>query len=512
MKSKLFILIATVGLLIASCSLVEEPPFLSNESAYASLANAQSTLDGVYNALSEYNNFGMFYHYMIDGSSGFFVSGKGNRNTHADNLNLCSLNPLPGAVHNEGLWGAIYKTIGRTNDMISSMTAVEPAVATADELGMNDVIGNAYFIRAYSYFLLVRLWGDVPIRLTPTTTENVHLGKTSSKEVYHQVIKDAEMAVSLMYGKTSQRPGYPANLAANMLLAKVYMTLATAPVELQDAGSDYWTLAYDEAKKVYGQYALVNDYESMWIEETSENTSESIFEVQFNEIQASNFVRLWTGSNGTTGPTWGRLKINPECIDLHTAKYPTDSRIAGTFISTYTKYNKNTGNSSGLQKSYPDVARNNFKAGYPYLYKYWQKTPISTTFNNQNFVVYRYADVLLMLAEISNELNNGEQLDYVTEVLDRVGLTPHTDYNGGQDNFRSAIMREYQFELLGEGQDWFTNRRRGYTYFRDNVILPHNTAPTFDSKVDVTLLDNDESVMHLPFPSSEINTNQEINN
>ena len=85
-------------------------------------------------------------------------------------------------------------------------------------------------------------------------------------------------------------------------------------------------------------------------------------------------------------------------------------------------------------------------------------------------------------------------------------------YSQGQDGFREAIMREYQFELLGEGHEWFNNRRRGYDWFRSHVIVPHNTAPTFNKKIDVTLLDGDESVMHLPIPANEINTNNDIDN
>lgn len=507
---KIYKIIFTIilGLVIGSCSLTEDPPFLSNDSAFATLGNSRSTLDGVYNALAGYNNMGFFYHYMIGGNSGFFVSGKGNRNTAADNVNLCSLKPLPNSVHLEKLWGSLYQTIVRANDVIASVPEVI-APATNDDVGMNDVLGQAYFIRAYSYFNLVRLWGAVPLRLEPTTVDNVNMPKSSAKIVFEQIIKDADAAQRLMLTKEMQRPGYPANLAASMLAAKVYVHLATADPEIQDAGSAYWTLAYNEAKEVYGAYTLVSDYATLWEETGGNNTQESIFEVQFNDVATSNLIKLYTGSQATMGATWGRLKINPEVYDLHAAIYPGDQRIDETFISSYVKP-KN----GATQKSYPTItSRNNFKAGFPYLYKYWEKNSSNTTSTNlKNFIIFRYADLLLTLAEISNELQNGEEMGYVTEVLARVGMTPQAEYSNGQDAFRDAIMKEYRFELLGEGQDWFNNRRRGYDFFRTNVIVPHNTAPTFKASVDVTLLDNDESVMLLPYPSSEINANQEINN
>ena len=138
-------------------------------------------------------------------------------------------------------------------------------------------------------------------------------------------------------------------------------------------------------------------------------------------------------------------------------------------------------------------------------------SPSNTSwFNNRNWVVYRYGDLLLMLSEISNELQNGEQLDYVTELLARVGQTPQAAYNNGQEAFREAIMAEYTFELLSEGHDWYNNRRRGYAWFKQYTIDPHNNYDKFTPKYDVTFETAEESVMFLPFPADEINTNEAI--
>ncbi len=504
---KLFIL-ATLALLVASCSLKENPPFMSNDSAYANLSNARSSLDGIYNSLAGYDYYGFRFLYLTYGNSGYWVSGKGNRNTQADNLNLCSLKPLNAAPYTEKTWTILYQAIGRANELIAYMKPVD-APADNDQIGMNDVVGEAYFLRAFTYFNLVRLWGDVPLRLKPTTPSTVNMAKSPAKEVYAQIIKDADMAKKLMYPKGKERKGYPAAEAASMLKAKVYMTLATADASVQpDPNANYWQKAYDEAKEVYGKYSLVSDYSLLWDENKGDNLPESIFEIQFNEVQASNHPRLFTAAKATKGKTWGRLRINPEVYDLHAKTYPNDPRIQSTFISEYV----NMANGKTM-KTYPSTKRKSFSNGFPYLYKYWEKDPENTNnVNNKNFIVYRYADLLLMLAEISNELQNGEQMGYVTEVLNRVGLQPQAEYSQGQDGFREAIMREYQFELLGEGHEWFNNRRRGYDWFRSHVIVPHNTAPTFNKKIDVTLLDGDESVMHLPIPANEINTNDDIDN
>jgi len=222
-------------------------------------------------------------------------------------------------------------------------------------------------------------------------------------------------------------------------------------------------------------------------------------------------ARAFTATNYTPAFTFGRLQANYEVHDLHVATYPGDLRLESTFASGYIQQS-----GGGIGKplwTYPaTTARSRFSNGFPFVYKLGSKDQSRTDrFQNRNFIVYRYSDLLLMLAEISNELQNGEQLGYVTEVLSRVGLNPHAGYSGDQDSFRSAIMKEYQFELFFEGHDWFNNRRRGYDYFLNNVIIPHNTAPLFKSNVDVTLDTNEANVMHWPIPQIEIDGNELIN-
>jgi hypothetical protein len=297
--------------------------------------------------------------------------------------------------------------------------------------------------------------------------------------------------------------------AAAMLLAKVYMTLATAPMEHKEAGLDYWQMAYDEAKKVYGNYALVSDYGSLFETATSDDTVESIFEIQSSEQASMNHVKEFTPSHRYIGvPTWGKFYVNVPIYDSHANTYPGDPRLASTYIGNF--INQVNGN---MSKRYPDIAwRSNFNNAFPYVIKLGETDQsILTTYTNKNFKVYRYSDLLLMLAEISNELQNGEQLGYVTEVLSRVGLTPHAGYSGGQESFRNAIMKEYIFELAFEGHAWFNNRRRGYDYFLNNIITPHNTAPTFKANADVTLDTNEANVMYLPIPLIEIDGNELIN-
>ena len=516
---KFIIIVLALGFTVSSCDLTEHPTFLSQESAYDGITNMRASLDGIYNGMVQYSYYGSDYIYSSYGASGFFVSGKGNSNTHPDNQYLCSLKPLPNGVYTEKPWGAMYIPIERANNFIKFVNEISDP-KTSDELSQNDFLGEAYFLRAFTYFDLVQMYGEVPLRLEPAGPDNIHMPKASTSEIYAQIIEDAKNAERLMFHTPFNRKGYPAAEAASMLLAKVYMAMATTDdaVPINDP-QEAWQKAYEYAKKVYGKYTLNNDYNAIFEDATSDNTGESIFELQFNDVVHSNYGKLFTASKAIKGKSWGRIRANAELIDQFSNCYPNDSiRYHSTFKTSYIKY----GTTKKI-KIYPEVnKRNKFASSFPYIYKYWVKDRESmTSINMRNKVVYRYADLLLMLAEISNELQNGEQEGYVNEVLARVGLTiddfvPDTnlgaDYKGGQDGFRKAIMLEYRFELLGEGQDYYNNKRRGFNFFKEMVIDPHNNYDKFNPDVDVTLADDKDVVMHFPIPQSEINTNDEIDN
>ena len=507
MKNYKFTFLIILGILFTSCSLEEEPPFLANENVYSSASNATSALFGVYEAMVQYEYYGNEFLFLTNVNSGLMVSRRtGNNNSNSYNSTLSSLKPSSGLVAIENSWTGIYQTIGRTNEIINSATASENP-STPDELIINDVIGQAYFVRAFNYFNLVRLWGEVPLRVTPTTTETVHLAKSPIEAIYAQIIIDVKRAQQLMNGAVAS--GTPKPQAADMLLSKVYMTLATASSAIQDSSLNYWQLAYDEAIKVYGAYSLHDSYDNLFLGTNGNNTAESIFELQSVVGASLDHTRAFTPNWYTTAATFGWFKINIENYDLHAVTYPNDPRLATTYVSTWTR-----GNNGSIEMSYPtNTARSNFGNSFPYLFKLGSRDPNNAVREtNKNFKIYRYSDLLLMLSEISNELQNGQEMTYVTEVLGRVGLSPHAGYSGGQDSFRTAIMKEYQFELMGEGHDWFNNRRRGYNYFLNTIIIPHNTAASFNNSVDVTHDTDETMVMSIPMAVAEINANNEISN
>jgi hypothetical protein len=449
---QLFILfLLCLGLLTQTFGLDENPPFLDN-SVYSSRQSAVAALEGIYQSLTTYGAQEQRL-FAINGFSGHFVTRR-NESNNVNNVNLFSLSPIQDR-DSGNMWRGLYQTAARANSAIASTSVTDNAV-TSDELLFNDIAGHAYFIRAYAYFSLVRLWEDIPLWLELPSSGNTDKAKSSAKDVYAQIISDAQRAAELMNGTAGS--GFPRAEAANMLLAKVYMTMATAPQDLRVeplADAAYWQLAYTEARKIYGQYSLTSDYASLFTV-ASENSSESIFELQISQDAAnSQMARNFTPFKWKLAQYFGWFSIHADFYNHHVATYPEDPRLAATYLYEYDQ-----ADNGATVRVYPaNAGRSAFGNSHPYFFKYAEKDRSSTNqYGSQNIVVYRYAEALLMLAEISNELQNGEQLGYVTEVLDRVGLTPQAGFQGDRAAFLDALMDEYRFELLGEGEDAY-----GYT-------------------------------------------------
>ncbi len=491
--------IFALGLMLSACELNEDPKFLASDNLFTDEVGANTVLNGVYSSVASYNYYGSNFHHLTNMASGLY-----NTDRDASLIDIAGLNPPANLNFVTTVWSAVYESISRANNLIAGLAEVE----LNDAAEKDNILGQAYFIRSLGYFNLVRIYGKCPLITEPVTSENPYNGMSTPEKVYEQIIDDAEMAEQLLPEQGSEAAGRPAKYAANMLLAKVYMQLAGN----QTAGStDNWQRAYDEAIKVYGKYSLVSDFKNLWQETTSNNSKESIFEIQGNVENTLRLLQLWTASTAHS-TTWGRFKSNLEVYDRHVSTYPNDPRLKLTFVTEYS-------NTAGaIQKTYPAFkGRNNKAKSYPYNYKYFMKDLNVANYNtDMNFVVFRYADLLLMLAEIENELHGPDNAyQYVNEVMARARVSggetsdQPADWSGlTQDQFRTNIMFEYNFELLCEGHDFFNVRRRGYDYFKTNVIDVHNNHPMYDfSKSRDVMYPDNSRIIVMPIPEDELNAN-----
>lgn len=506
-KIKNILIVAIVALSTFSCSLQESPKFPSSSILFSDIEGANTVLNGAYSGMAAFNYYGADFHHLTTGYSGMFSTNK-----DADLKNIYALNPGVSQNYVVNVWAQSYTIIERTNDVIAGIEAYGLEGAEAD-----NIKGQALFIRSLVYFNLVRLYGKAILKLDPSTTQNIDQPMATKEDIYSSIIDDAEAAELLLPQASST--GRPTSYAADMLLAKVYMTLAGNQTA---AETENWQKAYNHAIKVYGKFSLVSDYRTLWMDESSNHTSESIFEIDGNIENTLRLTQLFTASNGNIGRSvWGRVKAHIELYDTHTARYPTDPRLAETFVTEWVKFAAN--GKETIIKTYPIFkSRQNKDKSYPFTGKHYINNIYNSGYTtNKNFVVFRYADLLIMLAEIENELNGPtDAVGYINEVLARAeastddpAIVDEMAFSSSitQEQFREDIYWEYNYELLTEGHDWFNSRRRGFDWYVQHVIEVHNNHPSyiFTKSRDVEL-PVDSRAMLVPIPSTEIDSNPNV--
>lgn len=555
-----YIILLSLSIFFSSCQdFLEETPTtqLTSEQIYNSPTTALGALNGCYSILGSYDLYAYRFYYLTETASGLFTSIRTNVSDNA----LASLNVATNDIHNEKVFIANYATIGIANDILYNLHLPQNHL---DSLTKAKVIGEASFIRALCYFNLVRMYGRVSLVTQPVTSNaDAQKPRSSIISIYKQIISDLDTSFVKMPEVGSQEPGRPHRWAAKALEAKVYLTMATCDSIKAEDKTGCWDSAYVKAKQVVyvdyqsatptqlrSAYSLVKQKStptpatyfttfSNLFGTASKNNAESIFEIQMSITQGGLKV---TDATYPKGYEWmyssynnnqmGKMRPNKEAYDLYQA---ADPRRAAFFIpSTYYAWAVATGTTVPVKKvnyCYPstELAATDF----PYLNKYID--PNFSTGSSCNFVVYRYADLLLVLAEAANELGKTvEATTYVNWIQLRArdkngdGLaigsseaTPaYWSTTLSQDAFRTKIMYERVIELFGEGEDWFTTHRR--KDFFTIIVNNHNakldgltTDPAIHNAFPSRFLfyypvDKIDRNMLFPYPSTEISNNEAI--
>ena len=348
-------------------------------------------------------------------------------------------------------WRGLYLIIARANQVLEPIDAVE-----FNQDSKNNVKGQALFLRAFSYFHLVRYFGKVPLHLVPVPgRDGAALPLSEEAAVFDQIIKDLTEAIPLLPQKSTQLPGRVTQGAARTLLADVFI----------------YRKRWSDAEQVLapvissGQYSLMSSYALAFPKNsTNKNNSESVFEIQFREgpdgLQG-NFLYQHLPYPLTVAEVRSLFNTgNPQPLDGQGNNIPTPDIIAAY----------ETGD---LRKDVSiDVITVSGRPGTNKL------TPIIRKFrdnhaqhNNHgvNWPVYRYAEVLLLMAEALNEQGkSGEAAALLNQVRTRAGLAASTA--AGQGPMREAIFRERRVELAFENKRWFDIMR---TDRIQEIIVPY---------------------------------------
>ena len=543
----------------SSC-LDEDPQYaLNSESVFLDENTAQLALLSCYGQLTTYDGFGQAAQELLVGASGL-----GWAQTNAsDQDRYVSLNVSSGCVITKMFWRSLYKTVSETTFFIENMKE-----SPLDEDFKTGLVAQAKFLRGFSYYHLLTTFGGVPLRNTSPSLKSLSIPRATEEEIAAQIESDWKDAIG---GLTETADaGKASGLAAHAYLAKLYWYMACQGKQAS-GNKTYWELALEQCEFVYGKFQLEPNYSNLFVQHS--NSKESIFQLNFSTESSTTGNRgswIFAPQNSTAGISWGRIRISKAFHDYLKGTYPDDPRYSATVLSTWV--NKSNGEN---QFAYPKLSykegrvTHNVEINYSicndptnptveeleavddklvkrfvqptgehYGWSYYKKAmDLNSTAQNShmNLIVYRYADFLLMMADVLNESGEtGKAISLVKEVLQRARQsgTSNAVYpkdwetNLTKDQVRDKIFWERLVELAGEQTMYCDVRRRGTEYLKKVLEIQNNhhiTRAIVENKelgehrFKERLFNNGDLTenflkknLRLPIPQEELNTNESI--
>lgn len=367
-------------------------------------------------------------------------------------------------------WNTCLYTISQSSNILNRIDAVN-----FDQTTKNRIKGEAQFLRAFSYFYLVRMFGNVPIATqtftSPAQVSAADLTLKPKEEVYKLILSDLTSAETLLPATLVTDKTKASQMAVKALLGKVYLT------------QQNYDLAATKLKEVIDSklYSLVADYKTL---STNGNTNltETLLEVDYlsGQTLGNNYSSLFT----------------PAITSM--AIFPNNSQGSGRIVPTLdlTKAYE-TGDARKAISVNDSVALIGGKKSYSrYGLKFVDFKAVDPGDGSVSFTILRFADVLLMYAEVLNEQGKAaDALPYINQVRQRAKLPVLAALS--QADLRLAIERERRVELLYEGHRWFDLVRTGRA---QTVLNAHYASQKLNFSVqDFELL--------FPIPQAEIDLN-----
>ena len=503
MNNKIFACILAV-VCLAGCSLEEKPyGFYSEGNFYKTEADAQSATMYIYDAINyiEYSRAIVF----LGGMNTDELDPKGDATQSTKDLDAWSMNNFRSNVTLGNFFKFSYITINRANAVIENVPRMGIDQALKDRF-----TGEAYFMRAYSYFNLARNFGRVPVHMQVVTTIDDTAASLAGSldEQWGYIIADLEEAVKLLPYYAKPEPGRVDKAAAQGLLAKTYLYLASA--------KEYGVPQYkDMSFNVDDYYAKAAEYAAGVVDNPAQTTYAfdpdlmHIYDVQYPDGPEHIFIM----SMDRTGESEGQYsKISKMYIPyIAGGTVYLKQGDAETFIPTHdgwSEYRTNIGfynkyEAGDLRKDWlicKEVydADGNVTASYPGSLSY----PFCRKFIDPEFVgdktstkpfLMRYSDIALVYAEAAGPTDKAYEL--VNYIRHRAGLGDLTP-GLSKAQFRQAVIMERVFELAFEGNISYDMRRTG-------------TLHTVKALAEQGIT-NEEDILFYPIPSIETDLNPNI--
>lgn len=427
MKFKHIYLIPFITGILASCS--EDFTNLNPVSQrnvngfYQTAGDMNTAINAAYKVLQNTGAYNQSYWIMQEMRSdntdqGPDGTGLGADLTVIDNFSEIATSEMITAAYTDS-----YLGIARSNIVLDR---IEPI--TMDAVLKERIKSEALFLRALFYYNLAISFGNIPMPLNEpeSVSQGGALPQLPASEIYKQIAADlikAEAGLPVKY-TTSADIGRATKGAAAALLAKIYLTMGdktAAAIVLRRIISSYG-------------YSLLPNYASLW-GITNKNNAESIFEVQYKGGGTGTGNTFTNAFSPLLRQTTGAYKNRPT-VNMMQAYEPGDDRFLKSMDSSYV-------NAQGVLLS---SSKNDMR----FITKYGKENAFNENDASYNFVVLRYADVLLMLAEALGE--SEEAYGYINQVRARAKLSPVSAATSG--TFADKLLHERRVELAFENHRW----------------------------------------------------------
>lgn len=382
-------------------------------------------------------------------------------------------------------WANSYNAIANANLAIERIPAI-----SMDAAAKKRMLGEAYFFRAFYYFHLVRMYGDVPLITASVNASSPDLYPVRSPQasVYDAIVSD------LTNAETAGLPAVDATGkitvgAVKSLLSSVYLTMAGYPLQKKEN----YQKAADKANEVItsGAYHLFATYDDLR-NKANKNTGEFILQNQYQ-------VGIVTSGVGQNFLPRSR-KITKFSDEVGTI-YPT-----AEFFSSYEANDQRTKEQQFYYSSYVSVlSGTKVDFGGQYVFKFFDTEAATTAQSDMNWTFIRYPEVLLIYAEASNEAGGPTQAAFdAVNLIRKRALLPNLA-GLSQTAFREAIWREKYHELAYENKIWFDMVRTRQVYNPSTGAFDAFTGHAFSFGPVLS-----DKYLLFGIPTREINNNKKL--
>ena len=403
-------------------------------------------VNGIYQALRSDNAIGE--------GSGLFTEERSDNTGRNDNqsnagepFQFGDFSLLPSNTYLKSHWVAMYQVISRANLVLSSIDKI----SFASEDTKKSYAAEAKFLRALIYFHMVRKWGDVPLVTKQMSLDEVKANTFRSKDtaVYSQIVADLLDVVNspLPNFQTGANVGRVSKAAGNALLGQVYLTIAQT---INDGkrndnlakAKQYLTACYDMRK--FGELKEI-PYTDVFSVDKKGSCPELILQIVYKQGDATYSSKI-AGNNQAAG----------ESINSQKVTSGVGGNVTGDLINDY--------EANDLRKDFSVHYANasNVKDWYITKFRDVSDAAGKSGYGGNDFILIRYADVILMLAEVNMYLgDNATAIRFLDQVRARAGMPDYATsmqdaaYSAKFPTLKLAILHERRVELAFENHRWF---------------------------------------------------------